>query len=248
MIRRVKAVVEYDGSDYCGFQRQKNQLKTVQGEIEWALRQMCKNAIEVFACGRTDTGVHALGQVIHFDIDDRFSKEEIKGAVNYYLRNEKIGLIEVEDVHADFHSRFDAISRTYIYRIITRQAPLVLDAGRAWHVKHGLDVKKMQAATRLLEGTHNFNSFRSSDCQSKSPVKTIDYIKINQFEDEITIEITAKSFLHNMVRIIVSALKNIGNNTWDEKDLQAALKAEDRTAGPATAPACGLYFLKAKYN
>ena len=247
MTKRVKAIVEYDGSNYSGFQRQNGGIKTIQGEIEAALKEMSKKTVEVFASGRTDSGVHAIGQVIHFDIDQRFSTSEIKGATNHYLQGKKIALVEVEDVAEDFHARFDAVSRTYVYRIVTRQAPLVLDLGYAWHVKHDLDVEKMQSAAKLLEGTHDFNSFRSSICQSNSPIKTIDLIEISQSGDEIAIEITAKSFLHNMVRIIVSALKNIGDDTWSEDDLKKSLEAKDRTAGPSTAPSCGLYFLSVSY-
>ena len=245
--RRIKAIIEYDGTFYHGFQRQKDGVPTIQGELEKALFRLSAESIDVFPCGRTDAGVHALEQVIHFDINSKFSTDEIQGALNYFLKEKSIAILSAAVAEPNFHARFDAKLRTYLYRIICRKAPLVLEANRAWRIKHNLDVGKMQDAAKLFLGRHNFNSFRSTECQADSPIKTIDSIDVEQDDNLINIFVSAKSFLHNQIRIMVSALQEVGADRWSKQDITNALNAEDRTFGPSTAPACGLYFLEVEY-
>lgn len=247
-LKRVKAIIEYDGTGYKGFQRQPVGIPTIQQEIEDALYRLCQEKIEITASGRTDAGVHALGQVIHFDISDRFSEDEIQGALNSFLRKKLIVLRKVKQVHNNFDARFDAIERRYVYKIISRRASLALDINRAWHIKHELDILKMQDAAKVFMGKHNFNTFRSSECQAQSPLRTINHIFIKQDGECINFLFSAKSFLHNQIRIMVSAIKEVGEGSCTKYDIIKALEKEDRTAGPQTAPACGLYFLNVRYQ
>lgn len=247
-LKRVKAVLEYDGTGYCGFQRQASGVPTIQSEVELALYKLTSCNIQIFASGRTDTGVHAIGQVIHFDIESKFSTDEIIGALNHFLQNKFISVLKLSEVSNNFNARFDALERTYIYKIICRNAPLVLEVNRAWHIKYTLDIEKMREASFVFLGRHNFNSFRSSECQSSSPIRTINNIEIIQENNVISIIISAKSFLHNQVRIMVGALKEIGGGKWMKQDILNALAAEDRKEGPVTAPPCGLYFWKVRYG
>lgn len=245
--KRIKATVEYDGTNYSGFQRQPIGIPTVQQEIETALYKLCQAEVKITASGRTDAGVHALGQVIHFDVPSRFSEDEIQGALNSFLCKKIIVLHKVEKVQNNFDARFDAIERKYIYKIISRRAPLALDKNRAWHVKHKLNILKMQEAAEVFIGKHNFNTFRSSECQAKSAIRTINDIFVRQNGECINIIFSAKSFLHNQVRIMVGAIKDAGEENYTKDDIVKALAMENRIAGPQTAPACGLYFLSVKY-
>lgn len=243
---RIKVTIEYDGSNFCGWQRQQNAL-SVQECLEDALYKFTGGNITVFAAGRTDAGVHARGQVAHFDLPRTYPALEIIGALNHHLRPHPIAIITAEQVSDTFHARFSAIEREYVYKIIARPAPLVLERKRAWHIRETLSAPHMHAAAQVLLGKHDFSSFRASQCQAKSAIRTLNTISVLQQDEVISIHLAAPSFLHNQVRIIVGCLRQVGNNNWDAAKLSTVLKGRDRTMAAATAPACGLYFSKVSY-
>jgi len=244
---RYKCTVEYDGTGFHGWQRQ-DEVCSVQTAIEVAIESFCGQSAEIFTAGRTDAGVHAKGQVFHFDLQAAHEPFKIISAVNHHLKPSPIALLQVEEVDGEFHARFSAIKRHYVYRIINRRAPLALEANRAWQVPVDLDEKLMQEAANFLLGTHDFTSFRDSECQSKSPVKTMDEIRIQRTGDEIRIYISAKSFLHHMVRNITGTLKMVGIKKWSPEYMCNILAAKNRSAAGPTAPACGLYLTKIDYS
>ena len=198
--------------------------------------------------GRTDAGVHALGQIAHMDLKENWSEGRVRDALNAHLKGLGASVLEAISVEGDFHARFSAIQRSYEYRIINRRAPLTVDEGRAWWVPQQLDGKAMLDAAQVLVGTHDFTSFRASECQAKSPVKTLDILAVQQRGTVITITSRARSFLHHQVRNIVGSLVWVGKGKWTSKNLEKALLAKDRCAGGPTAPACGLYLLDVVYN
>ncbi len=249
---RFKLTIEYDGSGLAGWQAQDNSY-SVQEALQSSLFKATGQEIEVTGAGRTDAGVHALGQVAHLDLEN-WNEFKLKEAMNFYLRHDKklplpqqIAVINAEIAPAEFHARFDAIKRHYLYRIINRREHLTLEANRAWHIIEELNVEKMQGAARILLGKHDFSSFRSSECQAKSPVKTLDEIEITQNGTVIEFNISARSFLHHQVRNIVGSLRLIGNGKWQVEDLKKALAAQDRKCAGETAPAHGLYLIKIDY-
>jgi tRNA pseudouridine38-40 synthase len=245
---RYKLLIEYDGSDFAGWQRQDG-VVTVQSILENAIYKFSQEKVITHAAGRTDAGVHALGQVVHFDLQSKkFEPYIIKRAINFHLKPNKVAVLDCSLVSEDFHARFSAVKRYYKYIIINRDTPLVIDYGKAWQVKEKLDLELMQEAANLLIGTHDFTSFRAGQCQAKSPVKTIDYIKTSKEADSIIIELAAKSFLHHMVRNIVGTLRLIGNHKWPLERITLALQAKDRAAAGPTAPPCGLYLTKIDYK
>lgn len=244
---RYKSIVEYDGTKYNGWQVQQN-LPTIQLAIEQAIYKIAKQKVRIYTAGRTDAGVHALGQVFHFDLDGKFEPFRLNASINHFLKNDDISLLNTHIIDGDFHARFDAKQRYYCYKIINRKAPLIIDRQKAWHVPWELDFDEMRKAKNVLLGTHDFSSFRDSQCQAKSPIKSIDNIELTKIGDEIRIEINALSFLHHMVRIIVGSLEHVGRNKWSIDDLQNALIAKKRSASGATAPACGLYFVRVDYD
>lgn len=249
---RWKITIEYDGRDYAGFQVQDN-VPTVQEEIEKALKKFCQQDIRITVAGRTDSGVHARGQVAHFDLDyktsdgeDRpLSGFELAKAINAHLIPQPITIIDAQEVDDEFHARFNAKIKTYRYLIVNRPYPLALDQGRAWWRKKPLDVKPMHDAAQALVGKHDFTTFRDSDCQAKSPIRSIEEISVRAVEipqgQEITIIVKGRSFLHHMVRNIVGTLSMVGEGKWSKNDVEAALAAKDRTEGGPTAPSDGLY-------
>lgn len=244
---RYKLTIEYDGAPYCGFQYQDNQ-KTVQGCLENALAALNNgDPVRIHVCGRTDAGVHAFGQVAHVDLEKEFDAFTLMQAINYHLVPEKISVVDAEMVDEDFHARFSCTGRRYFYRIINRRPRLTIDEGRAWQVVEELDADAMHEAAQLLLGTHDFSSFRASECQSNSPVKTLDRFDIMRVGNEIHAHLEAKSFLHHQVRNMVGTLRLIGNGKWTQDDLMRALEAKDRAAGGENAPAYGLYFMEAYY-
>jgi tRNA pseudouridine38-40 synthase len=243
---RYKITVEYDGTSYAGWQKQKQQ-PSIQGEIERALSEFLQEKVEIYGSGRTDSGVHALGQVAHFDLPKEYSEDTIIKAVNFYLKSQPISILSCEQVNLEFHARFSAKKRYYCYHIINRLSPLTVDLNRAWHIIERLDIQQMQKAAEMLEGTHDFSSFRTSLCQAKSPIKILDYIKITCKKDKITFEIRAQSFLHNMVRNIIGVLRMVGNGKWSLADLQKHLDAKDTSIRKPTAPAHGLYLWKVDF-
>lgn len=246
-MQRYKAIIEYCGTNYYGMQRQSN-LPTIQGKIEQALSLFMNKQSFIDFCGRTDAGVHAKGQVIHFDLEQERREYNIMQGINFYLRNEEIAILNVEKVPSDFHARFSATSRTYIYKILNRRVHSPLLLNKVMHIVADLNINAMQeAANHLIGKKTDFSAFRSSECSAENPIRTIDSIKITKIHDEIDIEIRAKSFLHNMVRIIVGTLINVGKNKYKAGYINTILDSKNRTLSGQTAAACGLYFIKAEY-
>lgn len=244
---RYKICIEYDGGPFCGWQMQDGQ-KSVQGQIVKAVSAFSQEAVVVKGAGRTDTGVHATGQVAHIDFAQSWAADRICGALNYHLKPDPISILSVEEVSEEFDARFSATMRHYHYRIINRKAPLAIEAGRAWHVPLALDVKLMAEAANLLLGRHDFTTFRSVNCQAKSPVKTLEAIKVERMGDEINISLSARSFMHRQVRSIAGCLQFVGGGKWQVEDISAALKAQDRSACAPIAPAHGLYLTGVDYD
>ncbi len=243
---RYKLVIEYDGRGLVGWQRQDNG-PSVQAALEDAVRGFCGETVTAHAAGRTDAGVHALGQVAHIDLDKETDAETVRDALNHHLKPARIAVLSAEAVVAEFHARFSATERSYLYRIINRRAPLTLDHGRAWFVPVPLDAQAMHEAARALVGNHDFTSFRASECQAKSPVKTLDALDVTRAGEEVRIEARAKSFLHHQVRNMVGTLKLVGAGKWNRAAVARALAARDRCAAGETAPPEGLYFLGVRY-
>lgn len=246
---RWKLTIEYNGAPYCGWQRQDGQ-PSVQQEIEEAIFKFCQQEIRIHAAGRTDTGVHALGQVAHFDLDygDRtLTGYDLAKALNAHLRPQPIAIISAEEADPEFHARFMAKNKLYRYRIINRRAPLTVDQGFAWYIWKDLDVAAMHDAAQVLVGRHDFTTFRDTDCQAKSPVRTIDRIEIKKIGEEVIMEMEGKSFLHHQVRNTIGTLLLVGKGEWTKADLKAALEAKHRTKGGITAPPDGLSLVRIDY-
>ena len=244
---RYKVLIEYDGTDFYGWQSQKNVI-TIQGEIEKALFKLSQTKVKVYGASRTDKGVHAYGQVAHFDINKDYTTNEIQGAVDYYLKPQKICIIAVEKVDNNFHARFSPKIKQYTYKIINRIAQLALLKNRAWHIKEVLDTNAMTRASNYLVGTYDFSSFRATGCQSSSAVKTIDLISVNKANDEINITFVAKSFLYNQIRIMVGTLRDFGKGKFPPSYMQKIIKARDRKLAGETAPGHGLYLDEISYH
>lgn len=245
-MKRFKLTVEYHGAGFKGWQRQSNQ-PTVQGAIEEAILKFSGAAVTLQAAGRTDSGVHAMGQVAHFDLDNDIDALKVREALNYHLKRHKIAIIDVENVDHTFQARFCAQARHYLYRIRNRRACLTLDYGLMWHVPVPLNVDRMHQAAQLLLGTHDFSTFRSTQCQATSPVRSMDRCDVIKMGDEIQIVLEAKSFLHNQVRSIAGSLQLVGRDKWTIKDFENAFKAADRTKCGPVAPPYGLYFTRVIY-
>jgi len=243
---RIKLTVEYDGRGFVGWQRQDNG-PSVQEALETAIAGYCGAACPTFASGRTDAGVHALGQVAHFDLPRDDPPDTVRAALNYHLKPHAVSVLRAEIVPDDFHARFSCIGRSYLFRIVNRPAPLALDAGRAWWVPKPLDAEAMHDAAQILVGRHDFTSFRAVACQSKSPLKTLDSLTVTRLGEVVEIRTSARSFLHHQVRNMVGTLRLVGVGKWTSDDVRAALEARDRAAAGPTAPSDGLYFLAAHY-
>lgn len=243
---RYRLIVEYDGAEFVGWQRQENGM-AVQQVIEEAILRFCGERVTTFAAGRTDAGVHALGQVVHFDLSREAEPDTVRDAINFHLRPAAVAVRTAERAADDFHARFSAVGRAYLYRIANRRAPLVLDRGRAWWVPVPLDVEAMHAAAQGLVGRHDFSSFRAAECQADSPVKTLSAIEVAQDGEEIRVTARARSFLHHQVRNMVGTLKRVGEGKWGAEDVARILAARDRAAAGPTAPACGLYLTEVFY-
>jgi len=243
---RYRLTIEYDGRPFVGWQRQENG-PSIQAALEEAIPKFCGETVTVFAAGRTDTGVHALGQVVHIDLERETSPDEIQGALNFHLKPAPVAVLDVAEVAPEFHARFDAKARHYLYRIVNRRAPLTIQAGLAWRVPVPLDVEAMQAGANLLIGKHDFTTFRSIQCQSRSPVKTLDVFEFTRTGDVIEARVKARSFLHHQVRSMVGTLKLVGEGSWTVEDVRLALEARDRTALGLNAPPDGLYLTKVDY-
>ena len=244
MMNRYALKIEYDGTNYHGWQKQK-QCKTIQGEIELAFSKFLGHPVNVSGSGRTDSGVHALGQVAHVDLKKKWPPEEIQGALNYFLKNTLISILKVSTVDESFHSRFSAKSRSYEYKILVRRAPLTFQKNRCWHLNRNQDISRMEDGAKHLIGTHDFTTFRSSICQANSPIKTIDSILFKEkylpSGKLIVIECTARSFLHNQVRSIVGSLEKVGSRKWNSEHIKLILESKDRKQCGSVAPPEGLY-------
>ena len=244
---RYRLQVEYDGRPYKGFQAQ-GDLPTVQGSIERAIKAFSGETLRITAAGRTDTGVHASGQVISFDLVKPFPADKVRDAINAFLTPETIAIIAAEVADDDFSARFSATGRMYLFRILNRRAPPALEQGRVWHVKKPLDAERMRIAARSLIGTHDFTTFRDIECQSKSPVKTLDIARVRRFGDEIHLVFAARSFLHRQVRSMTGTLVEVGIGRWEIEDVARALKAADRKACGQVAPPHGLCLTHVTYE
>jgi len=243
---KYKLLIEYDGKDFIGWQRQDNGA-SIQSSIEKAVKKFSKEAITVFGAGRTDSGVHARGQVAHFELINNFSLDSIRDGINQHLRPLPIAILSAECVDNDFHARFSAKQRVYEYHIISRRSPLTFQKNQAWIVHKKLNINKMIEAASYFEGKHDFNGFRSIDCQSVSSTKTIDKCKVKYENEFIQVEIAAQSFLHSQVRIIVGTLVEVGKEKINSLDIKNIIKSRDRTKAGITAPAEGLYLKEVKY-
>ena len=243
---RYRLTVEYDGGPYCGFQAQASQ-PTVQAEIERAVTAFCGEAVRIHAAGRTDTGVHATGQVIHVDLEKAWPAAVVMNALNAHLAEAPIAVLAAEVADEDFHARFSAQGRRYLYRILNRPGRPALDVGRVWHLRAPLDVEAMDAAARLLEGRHDFTTFRDAACQAASPVKTLDEARVTRAGEEVRLAFAARSFLHRQVRSMTGSLVQVGLGRWTIAELGAALEARDRAACGPVAPAAGLVLVSVDY-
>lgn len=243
---RYRLTVEYDGGPYKGFQAQAD-LPTVQASLERAVRAFCGETVRLQAAGRTDTGVHATGQVVHIDLERAWRTDVVRDALNAHLVPEPIAVIDVEQVEGDFHARFSALGRAYEYRILNRRAPPALDRGKVWHVKKPLDAAAMHAAAQVLVGHHDFTTFRDVNCQAKSPEKTLDDVRVWRAGDDVRLAFSARSFLHRQVRSMTGSIAEVGAGRWGAADLKAALEARDRAACGPVAPALGLCLVGVTY-
>jgi len=239
-MQRLKCIVEYDGTHFVGWQRQING-KSVQETIEDAIEKLAEKKTIIFGAGRTDTGVHAVHQVFHFDFDKDIDVKKITDALNFHLKNNSISILKTELVQNDFDSRRDAKLRIYKYVIINRDSPLSIEKDRAWQIKINLNEKNMNEAAQVLVGTHDFTTFRAASCGAKSPIKTMEKINIFRKDDYIYSYFESKSFLQHQVRSMMGCIKLVGENKWTKKDLLDALNSKDRSKCASPAPAAGLY-------
>jgi tRNA pseudouridine38-40 synthase len=243
---RYKLTIEYDGTPFVGWQVQDNGV-SVQGVLADAVFAFAGEHAVVAGAGRTDAGVHALGQVAHVDLGRDWAADTVRDAINAHLRPHPIAVLAAERVADDFDARFSATRRHYLYRVVNRRADLALDVRRAWRIPRPLDDATMHDAAQRLIGRHDFTTFRSSECQAKSPVKTLDRLDVTRDGDEVRVTATARSFLHNQVRSMVGSLVHVGEGKWSAADLAAALAARDRAACGQVAPPQGLYLVRVEY-
>ena len=243
---RYRVTLEYDGGPFAGWQRQENG-PSIQGALEEAIFRLSGERVTVTGAGRTDAGVHAFGQVAHFDLDKEFAPDKVRDALNHHVKPAPIAVLDAAIAPPDFHARFSATARHYLYRIQCRRTPPALERGRVWHIVRDLDGESMQVGAQFLVGQHDFTTFRSSECQAKSPVKTLDRLDVRRAGDEIQIEASARSFLHNQVRSMVGSLKLVGEGKWRPSDVRAALEAKDRARCGPVAPPDGLYLVRVDY-
>ena len=243
---RYRLTLEYDGSPFVGWQRQDNGA-TVQGALEDAIEKLSGERVTVTGSGRTDAGVHALGQVAHFDLVKEFEPGKVRDALNHYLRPNPVVVLESDVADSEFHARFSARSRHYLFRILNRRSPPALDVDKVWHVSSRLDAEAMHAAAQFLVGHHDFTTFRAAECQAQSPVKTLDRLDVSQRGEEIHIQASARSFLHHQIRSFAGTLKLVGEGKWQPREVKKALEARDRAACGPVAPPEGLYLVKVDY-
>lgn len=242
--------LEYIGEGFAGWQRQKDQ-PSVQQALEEAIARVDPGDSTVRAAGRTDAGVHALGQVVHVNCDKAWEPFRLAEAINHHLKPALVSVVAAAAVAEDFHARFDAVERRYLFRLVSRRAPVTVDAGRVWQVRQTLDPDAMRAGAAHLIGQHDFTTFRSSICQADSPVKTLDVLEIEEVAypggAEFRFHVVARSFLHNQVRSFVGTLERVGAGGWTPEDVKAALEARDRAACGPVCPPQGLYLAAVRY-
>ena len=243
---RYKLLIEYDGAPFCGWQIQADQA-TVQGVLTAAVAALSGEHALVQGAGRTDAGVHARGQVAHVDLTRDWEADTVRDALNAHLRPHPVAVLSAERVGDDFNARTSAVKRHYRYVIVNRRADLTLERGHAWRIPRPLDVAAMHAAAQRLVGKHDFTTFRSTECQAKSPVKTLDRLDVVREADRVVVLASARSFLHNQVRSMVGSLATVGDGKWSADDLSRALEARDRTACGQVAPPDGLYLMQVDY-
>ncbi len=242
--------IEYNGAPFSGWQRQRD-CPSVQQEIESALRKLEHDAADIAAAGRTDAGVHALAQVAHCDLSKSWDPFRLRGALNFHLKPRPIAIVAIARVDDDFHARFGATERSYLFRLVSRRAPVTHDKGLVWQVGPSLDLPAMQQAAKHLLGNHDFTTFRSTECQAKSPTKTLDQLEISAHPypggAEYQFRVQARSFLHNQVRSFVGTLERVGAGSWTPDDVLNALNARSRAACGPVCPPQGLYLERVVY-
>jgi tRNA pseudouridine38-40 synthase len=244
---RYRLLIEYDGTPFAGWQQQTD-CQSVQGALQDAIAKFSGERVSIRGAGRTDAGVHALGQTAHFDLLKDWDPYRIQAAINFHLKPQPIAVLDCSVTHPNFDARFSATKRHYIYRILCRRAPPVLERNRVWWVNQALDSDQMGAAARVFSGHHDFTTFRAAQCQARSPFKTIDAMSVTRDKSEIRVEVSARSFLHNQVRSMVGSLKLVGDGKWTVGELASALAARDRTRCGPVAPASGLYLAQVEYG
>lgn len=244
---RYKLVIEYDGTPFVGWQRQTNGL-SVQEVIETALKAFSGEDVTIRGAGRTDTGVHAKGQVAHADLTKDWRTDVLRDALNAQMRPQPVAILSAERVSGGFDARFSAVRRHYLYKITNRRAPLTIEAGQSWLLKRKLDVAAMREAAQILVGWHDFSTFRASQCQADSPLRTLEQLDVERSGEEIFIRASARSFLHTQVRSMVGSLEHVGSGKWSAKDILAALEAKDRRRCGMVAPPEGLYLMQVDYE
>ena len=245
-MQRYKLEIEYDGTPFVGWQFQKNGL-SIQEVLQKAIFNLSKEKVIVTGAGRTDSGVHALSQVAHFDLKKKIKKRNFLPALNQHIGNKPITILKINKVSEKFHSRFGAKKRTYKYVIINRQSPLTLQKNKAWHVRKKLDVQAMKRGAKLLLGTHNFSTYRSSSCAAKSPIKTIESVSVLKSKEKIILKFVSKSFLQQQVRSMVGCIKYLGDAKWSVDDFEKSFRSGKRINCAPPAPPYGLYLLHVKY-
>ena len=243
---RYQIKVEYDGTNFVGWQYQKNGL-SIQEILQKAIFQFSREKVTVTGAGRTDAGVHAIGQIAHFDLKKKIKKKIFILGANHYIRNHPVTILNIKKTNNKFHSRFDAKKRTYQYVIINRQSPLALQKNKAWHIRKKLDLNAMKKGAKLLLGTHDFSTFRASSCGAKSPIKTLSKVSIKKNNEKIIIKFTSKSFLQQQVRSMVGCIKFLGESKWKIDDFKNAFKSKKRSNCAPPAPPCGLYLTRISY-
>ena len=245
-MQRYKIKIEYEGTPFVGWQFQKNG-RSIQEVLQKAIFNFSKERVVVIGAGRTDSGVHALAQVAHFDLKKKIERKNLLPAINQNIGNKPVTILKINKINKKFHARHDAKRRTYQYLIINRQSPLALQKNKAWHIRKKLDVKAMIKGAKLLLGTHDFSTFRAASCGAKSPIKTMEKILIKKNKDKITLQFTSRSFLQQQVRSMVGCLKYLGEGKWNLNDFKNSFQSVNRSKCAPPAPACGLYLKNINY-
>ena len=245
-MQRYKIKIEYDGTPFVGWQFQKNG-QSIQEVLQKAIFNFSKERVVVTGAGRTDSGVHALSQIAHFDLKKKIQKKNLLPAINQNISNKSVTVLKINRVSKNFHARHDAQKRIYEYLIVNRQSPLTLQKNKAWHIRKKLDIKAMKKGAKLLLGTHDFSTYRAASCGAKSPVKTMEKILIKKNKDKISLQFTSRSFLQQQVRSMVGCIKYLGEGKWSIDKFKNAFKLKKRSKCAPPAPACGLYLKNITY-